>query len=297
MIGLGTVTQISDSEPMTFSTSTIQVPVAAIRAGDNDRTEFVDAELRALAASIEAQGLMSEPTVRVHPEGGYELIAGERRIRAIRLLGWDTVTVKLSDADDALAAEMMLVENEVRSDLNPVDQARAYAKRIECGATAAEVATMLGKTERFVTYRVMLLDLCDRVLDLIRTGTLRPEVAISMVGLDPDRQMLAIAGLNEGLTQAQFGALVERLHGEQAAQPMFDADSFFQVEEYVTAAKATAKLGAVGQLRVTMQKMIVAMEQAGIAPELVEEARAALQAETTRKAEKALERYNRKHGR
>jgi ParB family chromosome partitioning protein len=297
-MSLGTVTPISNSEGMTFSSTPqiLDIPVSAIRAGDNDRTEFADVELRRLADSIARRGLVQMPTVRVHPEGGYEIIAGERRVRAIRLLGWETVTVTVRDADDDEASEVMLVENMVRVELNPVDEAKAYAKRQAAGATIGEIAAMVGKTERYVTYRIMLLDLCDRVLDLVRSGQLQVPVALNMVGLDPDRQMLAIAGLNEGLTVSQFNALVERLLAEQAAQPMFDADSFMQIEDYTAAAKATAKLGAVGQLRVTMQAMIVAMENAGIEPELVEQARQALAAETSRKAERALERYNRKHG-
>jgi hypothetical protein len=245
---------------------TITVPVAGIRAGDNDRVEFVDEALKALAASIGAQGLLSVPTV----------------------------PVAVSEADDALAAEMMLVENEVRANLNPVEQGRAYAKRIALGASVGDVARLIGQSERFVTYRVMLLDLCPRVLELVASGAMATPVALSMVGLDADRQMLALEGLNAGLNGRQFDALVERLHTEQNEQPLFDAATFMQVEEYVVEAKATAKMGAVGRLRSVTERMIEALEAAGLEPELVAEGREALKAETTRKAEKALERWQAK---
>lgn len=107
------------------------LPYAQVQPGQNDRTVFRPEELEALAASIQADGLIQPITVRPTPGGRFEIVAGERRYRAIGLLGWETVPAIVRDLTDEQASTIMLLENVHRVDIDPVDEARAYQSRID----------------------------------------------------------------------------------------------------------------------------------------------------------------------
>jgi len=181
------------------------------------RTYFDEAAIEDLVASVRAQGII-QPLV-VTPEGeGYAIIAGERRWRAARQAGLAAVPVVIRQVtDDRELLELALVENLQRSDLNPIEEAEAYAALQEkFGLSQEEVATRVGKARTTVTNALRLLRLPDEVLDLLREGRLtagqaRPLLAIQ----DPEEQIrLADRAVRDGLSARDL----ERLAAEPQPQ-------------------------------------------------------------------------------
>jgi ParB family transcriptional regulator, chromosome partitioning protein len=151
-----------------------QIPVDLIRPNpDQPRKEFNGESLLALAESIEAKGVLQPLVVRALPGGTYELIAGERRLRASKIAKLEQVPAIVRDAEGAERLELALLENVAREDLNPVDEARACATLVEdLGVSKAELAGRIGKSRPAVANAIRLLDLPDDVLELIERGEL-----------------------------------------------------------------------------------------------------------------------------
>ena len=138
------------------------------RTRSQPRQQFDGEAVSGLAESIRAQGLIQPVVVRPRLEGGYELIAGERRWRAAREAGLETVPAVVREADDRDTLLLGLVENVAREDLSPVEEARAYALLLdEFGLALAEVAERVGKSKPTVSNRVRLLELPDDVLAMV----------------------------------------------------------------------------------------------------------------------------------
>jgi ParB family chromosome partitioning protein len=150
------------------------LPVEAIRPNARQPRRRFDEEAGAgLAESVRAQGVLQPVVVRPRPEGGYELIAGERRWRAAREAGAPTVPALVREADDRESLLLSLVENVAREELSPVEEARAYAVLLdEFALSLGEVAARVGRSKPTVSNRVRLLDLPDDVLALVEDGTL-----------------------------------------------------------------------------------------------------------------------------
>jgi ParB family chromosome partitioning protein len=137
------------------------------------RRAFDEAELRGLADSIAARGVLQPLLVRSKPGGRYELIAGERRLRAARLAGLEDVPAVVRSADEHERLELALIENMARQDLNPVDAARASAALVdELGLTKEEVALRVGRSRAAVSNLIRLLELPDEVLAMLEAGEL-----------------------------------------------------------------------------------------------------------------------------
>jgi ParB family chromosome partitioning protein len=151
-----------------------QVPVELIKPNpDQPRKEFNGESLLALAESIETRGILQPLVVRALPGGTYELIAGERRLRAAKIAQLEEVPAIVRDAEGAERLELALLENVAREDLNPVDEARACATLVEdLGVSKAELAGRIGKSRPAVANAIRLLDLPDDVLELIERGEL-----------------------------------------------------------------------------------------------------------------------------
>lgn len=182
------------------------------------RTRFEEPAIEDLAASIRAQGIV-QPLV-VTPEGeGYAIIAGERRWRAAQRAGLTEVPVVVRQvADDRELLELALVENLQRSDLNPIEEAEAYAALQEkFGLSQDEVATRVGKARTTVTNALRLLRLPEEVLDLLREGRLTAGQARPLLGLqETDAQInLADRAVREGLSARD----IERLTAAPGDRP------------------------------------------------------------------------------
>ena len=146
-----------------------EVPLASIEPNpDQPRTNFKREELEELAASIDREGLLQPILVRAIDDGKYQIIAGERRWQACKLLGLDMVPVRMKDADDTKALELALIENLQRSDLNPIEEAYGYRRLMERNnMTQADVAQAMSKGRSTITNALRLLELPEDAQQLL----------------------------------------------------------------------------------------------------------------------------------
>jgi ParB family chromosome partitioning protein len=198
-LGRGFEVLIGGAEP-----ELAHVPVDQIHPNPSQpRRRFEHEAVSGLAESIRAQGLIQPLVLRPRLQGGYELIAGERRWRAAREAGLATVPAIVREADDRDSLLLALVENVAREDLSPVEEARGYAVLIdEFGLALGEVAERVGKAKPTVSNRIRLLELPDDVLAMVARGELSEGHARAVLAV-PDhdgRRKLAKRIVREGLS-------------------------------------------------------------------------------------------------
>lgn len=198
-----------------------QIPVLQIRPNPlQPRKEFVQAELAELEASIRANGLLQPITVR--PAGtGFELIAGERRFRAMQRLGWTDVPAIIRDIDDKALLTLAMVENLQRSDLNPIEEAEGYQQLIsQFSLTQQEVADVVGKDRSTVANTLRLLALPSVVRRMVREGELTIGHARALLALGDDHRMIELAKtvIAEGLNVREVERRVRELGTRGAAE-------------------------------------------------------------------------------
>ena len=155
--------------PRATEVGALEVPIDRIgRNPHQPRARFDEAELAELALSIAEHGVIQPIVVRTTADGGYELIAGERRVRAARQAGLTSVPAVIRDADDRDTLLLGLVENVARENLSPVEEARAFAMLLdEFGLSLGGVAERVGKSKPAVSNRVRLLELPEDVLAML----------------------------------------------------------------------------------------------------------------------------------
>ena len=180
------------------------VPVDEIHSNPRQpRRRFAPEATDGLAGSIKAQGLLQPIVVRPRPEGGYELIAGERRWRAARQAGVETLPALVREADDRDSLLLGLVENVAREQLSAVEEARAYAVLVdEFGLSLGDIAERVGRSKPAVSNRLRLLELPDEVLWMVARGELTEGHARAVLAV-PDhdsRRRLARRIAREGLS-------------------------------------------------------------------------------------------------
>lgn len=165
-----------------------ELTVADIRANRyQPRTDFDEAALEDLKASVEAYGVLQPVLVRRLPdaEGGYELIAGERRLRAAKLAGLAKVPAIVREYSDAETSEIALIENLQREDLNPMEEARAYQSLIgSFGLTQDEISKKVGRSRSHIANFLRLQKLDEKVQDYVASGTLSMGQARPLVALE-----------------------------------------------------------------------------------------------------------------
>ena len=151
-----------------------ELPVGLIKPNpDQPRTQFDPEPLAALAASIETSGIVQPLLVRPLPDGSYELVAGERRWRAAQEAGLEKVPAIVRDQAEAERLQAALIENMVREDLNPVEEARACAALIEdLGLSKEDLARRVGRSRPAISNLIRLLELPDETLELLESGDL-----------------------------------------------------------------------------------------------------------------------------
>ncbi|HEY6761662.1 MAG TPA: ParB/RepB/Spo0J family partition protein [Baekduia sp.] len=175
------------------------------------RRQFDEAALQSLAESVEDRGVLQPVLVRPRAGGTFELVAGERRWRAAKLAGLQTVPALVQDHDDAATLEVALIENMAREDLNPVEEARAVAGLVEeLGLTREAVGRKVGRSRVAISNLLRILDLPDEALALLEDGTLSEGHGRALLLADDqaDRRRLARA--------AADGAWSVRVTEEQA---------------------------------------------------------------------------------
>jgi ParB family chromosome partitioning protein len=167
------------------------------------RRRFEPDATAGLAESIRRQGLLQPVVVRPRPAGGYELIAGERRWRAAREAGIETLPALVREADDRDSLLLALVENVAREELSAVEEARAYAALIdEFGLSLGELADRVGRSKSSVSNRLRLLELPDEVLWMLVRGELTEGHARAVLAVpdNAERVRLAKRIVNGGLS-------------------------------------------------------------------------------------------------
>ena len=184
---------------------------------DQPRKTFEREALEALADSIAAYGVLQPIIVRENPtaEGTYEIIAGERRWRAAKMAGLSEIPAVVYDGDELRAAQVAMIENVQREDLNPVEEALGYGALIDrFGLTQEQVSKQVGKSRSAITNMLRLLDLPDEVLELLRSGELKEGHARALLGLDDEAHMILLANrvIASGLSVREVEAAVRRMN-------------------------------------------------------------------------------------
>jgi len=170
-----------------------------LRVGDigpnpfQPRTRFDDTALKELSASIRASGVLQPVLVRRFADG-YQLVAGERRLRAAQLAGLEEIPAILREVDDRGMMELALIENIQREDLNPIDEARAFKALVSTvGLTHDQLSERVGKQRSSITNSLRLLGLPVEVQEMVSRGTLSAGHARALLGLDSAGDQLAAA--------------------------------------------------------------------------------------------------------
>jgi ParB family chromosome partitioning protein len=171
-----------------------ELPTSAIRPNTRQpRRSFPEAGIKELAASIREVGIL-QPLVVRSTSDGFELIAGERRLRAAKEAGLDRVPVLIRQAEDNESMQLALVENLQREDLNPLETAAAYQALMEgFGLTKEQLAHRLGKSRAAVTNTLRLAQLPDGIRALLADGQLTEGHARALLGLETEEQMVELA--------------------------------------------------------------------------------------------------------
>ncbi len=179
------------------------IPIAQIRPNPfQPRKEFSAADLHDLTTSLRASGLLQPITVRPAPSG-YEVIAGERRLRAATQLGWRDISAIVKPVDDLTTLTVALVENLQRTDLNPMEEAEGYARLADDFAlTQQQIADAVGKNRSTIANSLRLLHLPAAVRTLLRNGELTLGHARALLALRTEREILGAARriVGQGLT-------------------------------------------------------------------------------------------------
>ncbi len=187
-----------------------ELPIEVIKPNPGQpRTRFNEESLTALSDSIEASGVVQPLLVRPLSDGSYEIIAGERRWRAARIAGVEKIPVVIRDSDEADRLEVALIENMVREDLNPVEEAKACAALVEdLGLSKEDLGKRVGRSRPQISNLIRLLDLPDEVLVMLEQGQLSEGHgrALLQVSDHASRRKLAREALKEGWSVRQTEA-------------------------------------------------------------------------------------------
>lgn len=205
------------------------IPLARIRANPlQPRQNFDPEELAELEASLRVSGLLQPVTVREREDGDFELVAGERRLRAATRLGWATIPALVKPLDNRDMLVLALVENLQRADLNPLDEATGYQRLIaEFGHTQQQVADAVGKDRSTVANLLRVLGLPEGIRRLIRDGQLSLGHARALLAMPNERAMLDAArqAVDQQLSVREIERLAQAKREEQAPSAPRSASS------------------------------------------------------------------------
>ena len=201
------------------------------------RQMFDPDKLAELAASIKEHGVIQPVVVRPLQSGGYELIAGERRWRACKTLGYRKIPAVVKECRDLEASAVSLIENVQREDLNPLEEALAYHQLMDnYGLTQEEVSGRVGKSRSFVANMVRLLGLPNEIKDLLASGQLNAGHARALLAIQDGKKQVAAAGkivrknLNVRQAESMARALSQKKDKQKNRETFRDGDRI-EVEE------------------------------------------------------------------
>lgn len=189
----------------------LQIPISQIRHSKyQPRLEFNEEKLNELMSSIREKGVVQPALVRRMPDG-YELIAGERRLRAVKGLGINTIPAIVRDAGDLDTLEMALIENIQREELNPMEEARAFQRfTTDFDFTQEKIAKVLGKDRSTIANTIRLLGLPKKIQDYISKNMITAGHAKALLGLPTEMEQARVANLiiKKGLSVRESENLV-----------------------------------------------------------------------------------------
>ena len=200
------------------SEGSLYLPISQVESHSGQPRKYFDEEaLAELADSIREHGIIQPLTVRKLSSGYYQIIAGERRWRAARLAGLSEVPAIVIEADDRKAAELAMIENLQREDLNPMEEAAGFQSLIEnYHMTQEEAAQRVGKSRSAVANSLRLLGLTPSVRAMVEDGRLSAGHARTLLPLSPAlMERTAETVVNSGLSVRQTEALVKKLQTEK----------------------------------------------------------------------------------
>lgn len=221
------------------------------------RRDFDDTQVKELADSIRSEGLM-QPIVVRRIKDGYELIAGERRFRAFKLIGQKTITARIVEASDASSAVLALIENLQRADLNAIDEALGFASLMrDFNLTQEAVAERLGKPRATIANSVRLLALDSDIQAFLRKGQLSAGHAKALLGLENAAHRMLVArlviekGLSVRATEAEVRKLAStrKTERKKAAQTVV-ADVQKRLASHFAAPVSVTRKGAKGNISI-----------------------------------------------
>lgn len=232
-LGKGLDALFTDNGTQDISVSTLAISEVEPNS-EQPRREFTPEALGELADSIREHGILQPLVVRPRPNGRYQIVAGERRWRAARIAGLNEVPVVVRELDDNEALEIALVENLIREDLNPIEEALGYRTLSErFSMTQEQIAKRVGKARPTVTNSLRLLTLPDEVITLLQNGSISSGHARALLPLMP-QDALALAGriTSEGLSVRQTESAAKKLlAGQREAPKAPPSPSFYREME------------------------------------------------------------------
>ena len=243
--GSGEMLRISDIEPR----------------HDQPRKTFEREALETLADSIANYGVLQPIIVRENSDfGTYEIIAGERRWRASKMAGLTEIPAVIFDGDDLRAAQVALIENVQREDLNPVEEALGYGALIEkFDLTQDQVAKQVGKSRSAITNMLRLLDLPDEVLEMLRVGDITTGHAKALLGLDDENKVIELAKrvVERGISVREIEAAVKKANEETFEEEEEKVHPQIKVYMKELERKAMSSLGRKVRISRSSKKKIV----------------------------------------
>ncbi|HZI93803.1 MAG TPA: ParB/RepB/Spo0J family partition protein [Patescibacteria group bacterium] len=194
-LGKGLGTLLPEKRPGPIADAFVHLDVSRVVPNPNQpRQSFDESELEDLAASVRTAGILQPILVRQTTSGEYELIAGERRLRAARMAGLQTVPAMVQQVEQQRSLELALIENIQRQQLNPIEEARAFAALAsDHGLTQEAVAERVGRKRSSIANSIRLLKLPEVVQEMIRDGRLTPGHAKALLSLADDEEILKTA--------------------------------------------------------------------------------------------------------
>lgn len=245
--------QKSDIRTENVLNRVVELPIAAIVPNPSQpRVIFDDYELSQLAVSIQQNGMLQPITVRRLDEFGYEIVSGERRLRAAKLINFEHVPCIIINANNENSAVLAILENIQRSDLNYIEEALAIKGLIDhFGITQEDCAAKLGIAQSTVANKLRLLRLTDEEKGMVLRYRLNERQARALLKLPPEKRKLAIEKINAGLMNtAQSDKLIEEMLNEK--------------NEVTAKPKKTWIFKQVGLYVNTLNQTIESMKKAGI---------------------------------
>ena len=244
--GSGELLRISDVEPRR----------------DQPRKSFDREALEALADSIAAHGVLQPIIVRqsASADGTYEIIAGERRWRAAKMAGLSEIPAVVLDGDELKAAQIALIENIQREDLNPVEEAMGYGALIErFGLTQEQVAKQVGKNRSTVTNALRLLKLPTEILDMLVKGEITGGHARALLGLEDEEAMIALATriVEQSMTVRAVEAAVKLITEAVEEEPREERTSQVKLHMKELERRAMSTLGRRVRISRSTRKKVV----------------------------------------